>query len=115
MIQKVCGRFILLKLIKKKVVKIDFVKVIETATIRITYAYLLKPFWIIELMQGSEIYIKAYSLKNIQQTCIKQTLFARALMNGIFKASALLSCCLMGKLKSKNIDPQDTGGCPLIT
>ena len=58
-------------------------------------------------MQGSEIYIKSYSLKNIQQTCIKQTLFARALMNGIFKASALLSCCLMGKLKSKNIDPKD--------
>ena len=58
-------------------------------------------------MQGSEIYIKAYTLKNIHQTYIKQTLFARALMNAIFKASALSSCCLMGKSKSKNIDPQE--------
>lgn len=52
---------------------------------------------VIELLPGSGTFIKSFTLKNIQETHIKQTLMARAFMKNIFTKKALAECCLGGK------------------
>lgn len=59
-------------------------------------------FKVVEFIKGSGIFIKGYALKNIQETQLKQTCFARALMKVVFKKDALAICSLSGRSSSKS-------------
>ncbi|KYN02054.1 hypothetical protein ALC62_07170, partial [Cyphomyrmex costatus] len=59
---------------------------------------------VVELMKTSIIFVKNFALKNVRETCTKQTLMARSLMKLVFTTEALLKCSLKGKCTKESSD-----------